>query len=167
MERGRSDGLAAETAFTYGIALLLVIISLVYFRSFRSELPKFIASFAGILLLSLGWALFCARSGKRMINKNIVSRHLEAKLHNRCAACGNDLFFSEAKYNSESGWPSFYETINEASVDKKEDKKLGMARTEIACGRCGGHLGHVFNDGPKPTGKRYCVNSLALDFKEK
>ena len=82
-----------------------------------------------------------------------------------CAACGNDLFFSEAKYNSESGWPSFYETINEASVDKKEDKKLGMARTEIACGRCGGHLGHVFPDGPKPTGLRYCVNSLALDFK--
>ncbi|HLC46412.1 MAG TPA: O-antigen ligase family protein [Candidatus Nanoarchaeia archaeon] len=70
MGRGRSDGLAAETAFTYGIALILVIISLVYFRSFRSELPKFIASFAGILLLSLGWALFCARSGKRMINKN-------------------------------------------------------------------------------------------------
>lgn len=83
-----------------------------------------------------------------------------------CAACGNGLFSSDAKYDSGSGWPSFYETMDKTSVDKKEDKKLGMVRTEIACSQCGGHLGHVFPDGPKPTGLRYCVNSLALEFKK-
>ena len=84
-----------------------------------------------------------------------------------CAACRNKLFSAETKYDSGTGWPSFYKPMKEDSIDAKEDKSLGIQRIEIVCKKCGGHLGHVFDDGPKPTGKRYCINSAALDFKEK
>jgi len=83
-----------------------------------------------------------------------------------CAACGNELFSSETKYESGSGWPSYWEPISENSVKLVEDTSHGMIRTEVVCGRCGGHLGHVFDDGPQPTGKRYCINSISLDFKK-
>ncbi len=84
-----------------------------------------------------------------------------------CAGCGNELFTSESKYDSGCGWPSFYEPLNEEKVGEFEDRSHGMVRTEIVCNKCGGHLGHVFPDGPKPTGLRYCVNSASLDFKKK
>ncbi|MEK6891681.1 MAG: peptide-methionine (R)-S-oxide reductase MsrB [Nanoarchaeota archaeon] len=84
-----------------------------------------------------------------------------------CAACGNELFASEAKFDSGCGWPSFYAPASKENVAEQEDDSHFIRRTEVLCNKCGGHLGHVFNDGPKPTGLRYCINSASLDFKEK
>lgn len=81
-----------------------------------------------------------------------------------CAACGEGLFRSEAKFESGSGWPSFYEPSNSTVVEEENDHSHGMARTEVLCRSCGSHLGHVFPDGPQPTGQRYCINSLSLGF---
>ncbi|MCB9047718.1 MAG: peptide-methionine (R)-S-oxide reductase MsrB [Chitinophagales bacterium] len=81
-----------------------------------------------------------------------------------CAVCGNHLFRSDAKFASTCGWPSFFETIRDNSVVYTRDASHGMVRTEVTCGRCGSHLGHVFDDGPPPTGKRFCMNSAVLDF---
>ncbi len=81
-----------------------------------------------------------------------------------CAACGNALFKSDSKFSSGCGWPSFFETIRKNSVEYHTDKSYNMIRTEVLCGRCGAHLGHVFDDGPPPTHKRFCMNSIVLDF---
>lgn len=87
----------------------------------------------------------------------------------KCAACGQELFSSDTKYDSGSGWPSFYQPMDKGSVDEHEDNSYGMRRVEVTCSRCGSHLGHVFPDGPRPTGMRFCINSasLKLDAKNK
>ena len=97
-------------------------------------------------------------SGKYLYNK-------ESGFYN-CIICNKPLFSSESKYDSKSGWPSFYEPINAGAIGSYEDTSHGMVRTEVHCSACKSHLGHVFPDGPKPTGLRYCINSLSLSFKK-
>jgi peptide-methionine (R)-S-oxide reductase len=94
-------------------------------------------------------------------------------LHNKaqgtyfCVACGQELFSSDSKFDSGTGWPSFFKPSSKGAVTEQADNAYGMKRVEINCGRCGAHLGHVFDDGPEPTGQRFCVNSLSLKFEEK
>ncbi|WP_224998917.1 peptide-methionine (R)-S-oxide reductase MsrB [Cesiribacter sp. SM1] len=94
------------------------------------------------------------------------NKHKEEGVYT-CAACGQELFSSKTKFDSGTGWPSYFKPISKEAVAEITDTEYGMVRTEVVCSNCGGHLGHVFNDGPKPTGLRYCLNSVSLGFVEK
>jgi len=119
------------------------------------------------------WRQILSSEQYRILREKGTERPFTGKLlHNEkngtyvCGACGNPLFSSDTKFDSGSGWPSFYDVISMGAIELKNDNSLGMKRIEAACNSCGSHLGHVFDDGPKPTGQRYCVNSLSLDFRE-
>lgn len=109
-----------------------------------------------------------------ILRKQGTERPFTGKYHDHhekgiyiCAACKTPLFDSATKFESGTGWPSYYQPVNATNVEELSDSSHGMVRTEVRCGKCGGHLGHVFDDGPKPTGLRYCINSASLDFQKK
>ncbi len=103
---------------------------------------------------------------KRATERPFTGQYVNVKADGsyRCAGCGAELFRSDAKYDSGCGWPSFWDAVDPERIEKRRDWSMVLPRTEIVCAACGGHLGHVFDDGPEPTGKRYCVNSAALKF---
>jgi len=100
---------------------------------------------------------------EKAFTSKLLNEHRDGVFY--CAGCGQPLFSSKTKFDSGTGWPSFWQPINKKAVLVREDDSIGMQRTEVLCSKCGGHLGHVFDDGPKPTGLRYCMNGVALKFK--
>lgn len=120
------------------------------------------------------WKKVLSEEAFYVLRKKGTERAFTGKFHAHkekgvyvCGACGYELFSSDTKFDSGTGWPSFYQPVKAENVGTETDKGFFMTRTEVHCARCGGHLGHVFSDGPKPTGLRYCINSVSLDFKKK
>ncbi|WP_406655763.1 peptide-methionine (R)-S-oxide reductase MsrB [Methanolobus sp. ZRKC2] len=119
------------------------------------------------------WKQILSRDKFLVLRKKGTEPAFTGKYHNHkekgtylCGACGQELFSSDDKFDSGTGWPSFSKPISEDRVVRQEDNSYFMKRTEVLCSRCGSHLGHVFDDGPKPTGERFCMNSISLDFKK-
>ena len=114
------------------------------------------------LLSPLAYEVLRESGTERAFTGKLLDVHAKGTF--TCAGCGQELFSSDTKFESGTGWPSFYKPLTKKSVEELEDRSDGMVRTEVKCAKCGGHLGHVFDDGPQPTGLRYCMNSVAMAF---
>ena len=125
-----------------------------------------------VKLTNAQWRKKLTAAEYRVLREAATERPFSSPLDNEkrrgtfvCAGCGNQLYSSLTKFDSKSGWPSFYAAVDKSAVATTTDYKIGYPRTEVHCANCGGHLGHIFSDGPKPTGKRHCINGVAMDFK--
>jgi peptide-methionine (R)-S-oxide reductase len=168
------------------IGLLLIVLSFILFQACKtgskqiqpteeitryspnimpdSNLPKTEAEWQALLNPEEYYVL--RQKGTERPRTGIYDQHWDSGTY-VCKGCGTELFSSETKFDAHCGWPSFYAGINKSNIVEKADFSHGMSRIEVLCAHCGGHLGHVFNDGPKPTGLRYCINSVSLGFKKK
>lgn len=151
--------------------LNLLFISVLFFSCTQAQETKEKKSNFEIVKTDMEWKQELDPESYKVLCGGETERAFTGKyLYNKaegtyaCAACKNPLFASSTKFQSGSGWPSFFNQINDDAIVEKVDNTYGMRRTEILCSKCGGHLGHVFNDGPAPTGLRYCVNSVSMTF---
>lgn len=160
---------------TFLLIFLFALIGFVGLNAWRSRAqePTKPASFA-VQMTDAEWKEKLSPQAYRVLRHHDTERPGSSPLNRvkkpgdfLCAGCDQVLFKTEHKFDSGTGWPSFYQPANEKALGSKTDYKLVLARTEVHCSRCGGHLGHVFSDGPKPTGKRFCINGVSLKFQEK